>query len=83
MDQTVTKHQIDSLTFTLLPSAEPFTPCDPNPCLNDGWCEERLWQDDGYHCYCFPDFYGDNCEFMITTTSTSEPGMEGVGFCKY
>lgn len=37
--------------------------CDPNPCQNNGHCEDGL---SSYVCWCQPHFSGKNCEIDVT-----------------
>jgi hypothetical protein len=48
--------------------------CAPNPCLNDGTCEN---QPSGYLCHCPPGFTGTLCETPIQTCA-SHPCANGA-----
>ena len=40
-----------------------FNYCEPNPCLNNGFCESVEHEGDrGFRCLCRPGFYGLKCE---------------------
>jgi hypothetical protein len=47
---------------------KPPTPCSPNPCLNGGICKQV---NSLYVCNCNVEYWGLNCQNLITTTTTT------------
>jgi len=51
------------LSALWLSCAAPSSPCDPNPCVNGGVCNELA--DEGFLCSCAEGYAGDQCEVDI------------------
>lgn len=58
------------------PQSSPDTdsPCNPNPCLNDGICKEVLG---GAECICTQCFIGPTCEFPTSAPPTNVTATAG------
>ncbi|KFM78257.1 Basement membrane-specific heparan sulfate proteoglycan core protein, partial [Stegodyphus mimosarum] len=56
------------------------TPCEKNPCLNDGTCVEDDGSPQGYVCECLEGYSGTNCEIETDLCSLIDPCKNG-GTC--
>ncbi|XP_062616357.1 fibropellin-1-like [Saccostrea cucullata] len=70
---------VDSIT--LRPGLCTNTPCNPNPCLNSGSCDDSSPPTGRkYTCTCTTGFSGDRCEFSATDYCANNPCQNG-GTC--
>ncbi|CAL1298854.1 unnamed protein product [Larinioides sclopetarius] len=56
------------------------TPCEKNPCSNDGICIEEEGSPEGYVCECQEGYRGKNCEIETDLCSLIDPCKNG-GTC--
>ena len=50
--------------------------CEPNPCLNNGTCEDKHL---GYYCHCTAEYYGSTCKALfINSCNELKPCMNGA-----
>ncbi|XP_061406731.1 neurogenic locus notch homolog protein 1-like [Lethenteron reissneri] len=58
----------------------PTTPsvCQNNPCGNWGTCVDQPDDYPYYRCDCIPPWYGSNCEYYATETTTEPPTTPSV-----